>query len=648
MLRKQFYRVLILLNDELTDKIFGGTATGGDNPCDAIAFDEATSHIIFSAQYKEDFIDSGVATHDPEDYKTPTFVLNEAVDGPGKGIVQVWDVATAKFYCNYVYNKRGVAPSTKNSTEESSTRSLRPTSEYTKPEYVRKINEKAGRHANFNETEVNKEYIRRFSVINEDAIGFSGTVLDVTDDVNSDIIKTEEDSKHVSCEFTLKNGFPWFNLLIPGLTVLVYASDTTNDESGEYLFFSGATGELEADFRESGDIHLHVKSYSRDYLTLAKERKKLIYPSTDNKGFEKPMTATQLVTKIIRQYPSLEAGIILIEDNPSYTDKTPISQDDVTDWAFLNDLADELGCVLFTETPEDKKTQVNFVSETSLTQSMANISLFHPARLENTFDVPPQGPNMLQIHELSIKLPGKTMFGKGGVTTGTDPETGETTLYKEDVREDGEPGYWILKESKLADESEKTRDRLMKQYESGNLGWEDVEDYFEFVTREEMNSRMSLLTEGATQMVVRDAETGEATYYELDESVLASLSPEEKDDLMSRTNPFNDDASGLTDEEFEKLYYEVEPPKEDETPPPVTPPPEMTKPEGSGKTKKPKRKRDQKGFQIEATAYGDRRVITRYNYNIYGLGRYTGKYYLYKKVSRYGSEGHMMKLYFTK
>lgn len=485
---------------------------------------------------------------------------------------------------------------------------------------------------------------------------------DVTDYVSGEVTLTDEDGSIKTLSFALEDvytkDFFLGDALSIGQEVTFYGGTL------EYmpLLFSGEIKELGMSFPDDGACIIGISALSKEWKHASQKLKDLWYPSKNSPyswAKNSPLKASDIIKNIVDELNngeekdgksitptvSIKLGKIDIKHDVTYTFAKPVRQSKTTDYRFLQDLGKKISCVVWFSMTENNLL-LNCVDEKSLVDTLANYVFFYPRRKGSDFTITEVNDNMIQLSSVAVNIDTGKGTGKN-VSSTTDPETGEEKMVVQGENEDGTPSdsMYELDEAKLAAESEETRDRLMNMYTSGELGWDEVKKYFREVRPEGTASRAAVAASvkiqklgdktSADGMTTTDATTAAEEplekSYALNSEALGKLGAEEQSALMGRA------AMGiLSDAEYAQFFTESTVKKEDET---ITPEKNVgNKDDESTSSGGGKKKRRDEGFNITGTCNGNPYLKTKLSYVIQGLGRYSGKYYLYKLEHSWGSD----------
>jgi len=490
--------------------------------------------------------------------------------------------------------------------------------------------------------------------------------LDATKYIEVGAKLIDEDGLIKEFQFDMKQGYLMMDVLSLGMRVDLEGGDL---DRKEYLF-NGFIKEIIPSFEADGDIKLTVKAYSEEGGRLGVGVRDLIYPS---KNHPKTWATKELTYSDIIVNLAKDTGIRVKSDNikvntdikAGFTTGT-IRQKSMTDWAFMQMLADKIHCTLWTE-EKNGTPELHLVDDSLLVNELANYTFFFLARKnEKEFvDFTKTSDKQIQILKAKIKLDTQNIKGAYSVTT--DPTTGETKVTTEQENEKGELERWVLDEEKVEGLSFEERNDLIQLFMSGKITWEGengttaAKEYFKKVivgegSRKGVRSNISVVvseaggdvgTDGINNANANTENTGSTAYKTvIDEEKLRKLTPEQRSGIMGRI------ARGEITEEDRQYYTVVDSTAKNNTDDASTTGQgentDASQALGVGaQTSSTRRKRDE-GFNITCGIYGNLEIIPRRSYVLEGLGKYSGSYYLYKVTHIWGKKGYLMELVFTK
>lgn len=491
--------------------------------------------------------------------------------------------------------------------------------------------------------------------------------VDVTKYIYTQVKFTDEDGLIKELSFDMEEGLLWMDILSIGMTVDLIGGDLDRHEQ----LFSGYIKGISPEFRSNGEVVLKVVANSNEGGALGVQVKDLMYPSKNHpKAWAtKELMYSDIIVNLAKDKGIRveNANIRVIKDIKAGFGRGATRQHNMTDWAFMQQLAWKIHCTLWT-VEKNGNSYLHLVDNSSLVNKVSDYTFFFLSRTQRSdfIDYEVRSPKQLQIIECKVNL--DTQNSTGQFKQKTDPKTGETKLTTEVKNEEGVAETWVLDEAKVNKLSQEERNNLMGLFMSGKITWEGEKDggvaakqYFKKViigesTRAGENNNLEvevsgggLKDDGITTLNPTKENAGSKTYKTvIDKSKVAKLSPEKRSAIIGRI------ARGeLT--EADKEYYKVvdTTPKDDKD--------DAVKNTGNsqntqagvdGKNAKSditadRSKRDA-GFNIEAKVYGNLDIKPRISYVLEGLGKYSDTYYLYKITYEWGGAGFIMNLTFTK
>ena len=514
--------------------------------------------------------------------------------------------------------------------------------------------------------------------------------FDATDYIVDGCSLVDEDGLIKEFNFDLKNGYLMMDVLSIGMRIDLVGGDLDKNQH----LFSGFIKEINPKFEETGQVILRIKSYSDEGSKLGVSIRDLVYPS---KNHPKSWATKELMYSDIISNLAKEVGIRVNSSNikvrkdiKASFSKGTVRQKNMTDWAFMQMLAEKIHCTLWT-TESKGVSELHLIDDSLVVGTLAPYTFYFVNSdeiAEPIIDSPEivqkrqdevnyrsavsRSDKEIQIITADVKL--DTQNNTGAFKQTTDPKTGETKVTTErpilnDKGEDtGETERWVLDEAKVRALSFEARQELIELFVSGKITWEgengtvSAKQYFkkeiiggssrdgEANNTEVEVSKGDIKDDGVGTTGSSTENTGSKSYRTvIDEGKLRGLSSEKRSAIMGRI------VRGEMTEE-DKQYYKVvdTTPKEDkdDAKSKNTGLNQNTQSDVDKKKKKTesnndKRKRDD-GFSITCKVYGNLNIVPRKSYILEGLGKYSGKYYLYKITHTWGNDGYVMTLIFTK
>jgi hypothetical protein len=476
---------------------------------------------------------------------------------------------------------------------------------------------------------------------------------DITADIVDDVTYTDEDEKIRTLEFSLQKGYIWMDVLSIGMRVDFVGGTLEKSE----LIITCYIKLIQPVFQDNGDIKLMIECAGEEWKGAAINVNDRIYPS-DNCPFAWGR-ANSLKGSEILQNLAKECGFAYtgnVKYDPVYTRTKPKKQHKMSDFRFINHLTKELRCVFWFGLVNGVNTM--FVEdETRVVNKVSDHTFFFPVRVGNEFKIKPTSEKQIQFLHLDLEL--DTNKAVGDLSEVTDPKTGQPVLGKEDF--DGQDWkLWVIDEAKIRALPPAEQDLVFNLTGSGNATWEDVKQFFipykitDKSSREPIAPKIEVvnLTGSPTKDGLQSTSTTQSTI---------SDSPANSNDPTNNQANWTFSEKKLKGQPAEKIneyaakfvrgectpfeletYFDYKPPNSEKD---VTMQPnESVGDSDSGKRKK---KRDA-GFHITGECYGNLAIQTRLSYYLEGMGKYSTKYYLFRKKFIWGKKGFMMKLTFTK
>lgn len=502
--------------------------------------------------------------------------------------------------------------------------------------------------------------------------------FDLTPYIDSNLTITDEDGLVKECSFTISRSLLMIDVLAIGMVVEIVGGDLLESQN----LFVGYIKSLEPDFTESGDVELTIKCHSTEGKSLNVSVKDLIYPSkTNSESWAKQaLTFTDIITNLARKM-----GIIVRSENIQVskeitaTFETPVKQSNCTDWKFIQQLSEKLGCTVWTE-ERGGNSYLYLKDDSSIVTTIGDITFFYLSRNpDGSFMDITASANQIQVRSLSVKLDTDNSVGSFKRRQTTDKDGNPITQVYTDRPAKGENGgeedstkteRWVLDEDKVKALPSEERRRLIELFLSGKVTWDGDEygvaarNYFRKETSDEssrsdvpnniqvqnISKENKVDPNGVTSsQAVKEGTGSTSKYIQIESAKIAKLSSEERSRVMGRI------IRGEMTEKDKSLYTVIDStPKanKEENTAPSTGLGQNTQVNKKASVKPislgtDKRKRDD-GFTITASIFGDLRIKGRKSYLIEGISKYSGIYYLYKITYTFGSNGFNMDLVFTK
>lgn len=477
--------------------------------------------------------------------------------------------------------------------------------------------------------------------------------VDITQYIDDNLTIEDEDGLIKQCSFTMTQAFLMLDVLAIGMGVHVTAGSLYNHME----YFKGAIKEFTPDFKNSGDLEMKVICYSEEGGLLGNGIRDLIYPSKNhpkNWATEEIMYSDIIVNLAKDRGIKVEADNIKVQrDIKAGFAKGTIRQNGTSDWAFMQELAKKIHCTLWTKEQNGSCT-LHLVDDSLVVNALSAYTFFFLSKKSTTEFIDYTYTSDKQLQLISAKVNLNTKSGKGKITQVTDPNTGKTKIVSEQ-EVNGVVEKWVLDEAKLRALSSEQRNNIMELFMSGKVTWEGDEggisakEYFKKeVTNgssregEANNTAIEVLDgklkdDGLSSTQKTTENTGNKSYKTvIDEDKLRTLGSEQRSAIMGRI------ARGETTEE-DRSYYKVV-----DTTPKAGAEDSKTNPVSGTSTSSTKKEKRDAGFNITGTIYGNTEIAPRVSHVIEGLGKYSGNYYLYRVISKFGKGTFMMELIFTK
>lgn len=497
-------------------------------------------------------------------------------------------------------------------------------------------------------------------------------VIDITDDILNGLRLEDEDGLIKKLSFTLTNGYYNLSIISRGLRVEMYGGDLNSNK----LLFSGKIEEVNPKFENDGDINISVSCMSKEKSSFGRINKDLLFPSkTHPKSWgRQELTYSDIIKNLAKdQNYVVDSENIEVSHDITATFKKPVRQKGVTDWAFMQDLSEDIKCTCWTQHIEGKE-YLYLKDNSEVINSVSRKAFYYLARInrDEFFDIDVSHKDNIQMNEVDVKLENS----KSNISQKTDPKTGETKITAttekkdEEGKDTGEIEEWVLDEDKVRGLSREARKELIEAFINGEVEWESddggvsTKDYFKLVKHDESsrkgdNSGEKLIVSDANGKVdesgvsangLKKVEGGKTYAVNINTEKVKKLPPEERTkvvlDIMRGEGYKHDKSFYSVIETTPKKEDKKESKKEDKKDKP------SLKADGTESRKRvPKSKiadKRDRGFKIVAKIYGRMDIHTKKSYFLLGLGKYSGKYYLYRTIHTWGQNGWEMELTFVK
>lgn len=488
-------------------------------------------------------------------------------------------------------------------------------------------------------------------------------VIDITKDIMEGLKLEDEDGLIKKLNFDMVEGFTNMDKLARGQVIDMWGGDLNH----KIHLFNGKITEIQPDFADTGEVYLGVVCQSGEGGSLARVGRDLVYPSKNHPESwgRSETTYSQIIMHLARKagFGVINKNIAVIRDIPA-TFKNPVRQSNKTDWTFMQELASDIRCTLWTK-KVNGKDQIFLKDNSHLVNTISDKTFYYLARTHRSdfINMAYGNPKMIKMESVTINLESNKSIIKQSI----NPETGKTEITaKTGSEEEGQPvERWILDEVKVRALPSEIRRDLINSFIEGKVEWEASEPgmvsakpYFKLVTEDE-SSRVGknnnievevsddnpeVSANGITTTNGTKEQTGSRTYKTvIDVAKVRGLSSEQRSAVMGRI------ARGQMTEEDRKYYTVVDTTPKPEKEEPIKKTKETPK-EDEKKKKKDKKERDKRdaGFKIEALIYGRPDIATKTSHVLEGLGKYSNTYYLYRTIHTWGNKGWEITVTFVK
>jgi len=153
-----------------------------------------------------------------------------------------------------------------------------------------------------------------------------------------------------------------------GQAVSLYGGYYTETSTGMRHVFSGSVTRVRTSFLDSGRIVVTVECMSYSYTKLGRDKKSFVYPDfLSGRNFAKKSSLKlQDIIKGIASDNNIQLGDVELSpeaNKVTFTNKAIRYQKEVSDWNFLNQLAEDFGCTMWISSTNGEE-RLNFVSKT--------------------------------------------------------------------------------------------------------------------------------------------------------------------------------------------------------------------------------------------------------------------------------------------
>lgn len=207
--------------------------------------------------------------------------------------------------------------------------------------------------------------------------------IDIERCVTTPVVYEEEANLLNTLNFTInKHADSLLYYLYIGQTIMLYGGYYANNGSGMQHIFSGTVTRVKTKFSDSGRVSCNVECMNYGYVKMGKDYKNFVYP--DSRSSRRFATGESLsaedIIRGIAEANKMTLGEISLspeakavrfnKDNIRY-------QRNMSDWKFLQILAQDLGCNMWVST-DNGTDQLNFVSYERAHRDQSDISFLFP------------------------------------------------------------------------------------------------------------------------------------------------------------------------------------------------------------------------------------------------------------------------------
>ena len=199
-------------------------------------------------------------------------------------------------------------------------------------------------------------------------VAFGKDFMDIEGCVGFPVTYSEEASLLSRLSFTIEHfGDILLYYLYIGQSVQFYGGYYDENNLDFQRVFTGTVTRIKTRFSNTGRISISVECMSYGFTKMGKDAKNFVYPdSQSSRKFAQMsnLTVEQVVRGIIEEN-GFSVGEISLPSNgslPKFDNRNPKYQKEMTDWQFLNSLADEVGCSMWMST-EEGRDKIYFMSK---------------------------------------------------------------------------------------------------------------------------------------------------------------------------------------------------------------------------------------------------------------------------------------------
>lgn len=207
--------------------------------------------------------------------------------------------------------------------------------------------------------------------------------IDIESCVSTPVVYEEEANLLNTLNFTIdKYADLLLYYLYIGQTVFLYGGYYMDNGSGMQHVFSGTVTRVKTQFFDSGRVSCSVECMNYGYVKMGKDYKNFVYPdSRSSRRFAtKDSLSAEDIIKGIAEDNKMSLGKIVLSSEAKamrFTKDNIRYQRNMSDWKFLQILAQDLGCNMWITT-DNGTDQINFVSYEKAFRDQSEISFLFP------------------------------------------------------------------------------------------------------------------------------------------------------------------------------------------------------------------------------------------------------------------------------
>lgn len=199
-------------------------------------------------------------------------------------------------------------------------------------------------------------------------VAFGKDFMDIEGCVDFPVTYEEQASLLTTLNFTIGHfGDVLLYYLYIGQSVQFYGGYYDENKLDFQRVFTGTVTRIKTHFSNTGKISIRVECMSYGFTKMGKDARNFVYPdSQSSRRFAQlpNLTVEQIVRGIIEEngFSVGEIALPATGSLPRFDNRNPKYQKDMSDWQFLNSLADDVGCSVWMST-EDGRDVIYFMSK---------------------------------------------------------------------------------------------------------------------------------------------------------------------------------------------------------------------------------------------------------------------------------------------